>query len=68
MAERPDINAWNVMIPRLSFCRWGGCDVDGLHDYEGWSITVEWLGCILEIAFGRRDKRLEHKKMAVEQP
>lgn len=41
------------MIPRITFCRWGGADADGLHDYTGRSLVIEWLGLILELNFGR---------------
>jgi hypothetical protein len=40
------------MIPRLTIHRWGG-QCDGLHDYAGRSIAIEWLGLILEFNFGR---------------
>lgn len=40
------------MIPRLTTARWSG-QGDGLHDYEGRSLAIEWLGLILEINFGR---------------
>jgi len=39
------------MIPRISIARWAGQE-DGLHDYLGRSIAVEWLGLILELNFG----------------
>ena len=40
-------------LPRFSFARWGGCDEDGLHDYAGWSIAIEWAGLIFEVNGGR---------------
>ncbi len=40
------------MIPRLTIARWGGSD-DGLHEYAGRSIAIEWLGLILELNLGR---------------
>lgn len=40
------------MIPRLTFNRWGG-QGDGLHEYAGRSIALEWLGLILEINIGK---------------
>lgn len=40
------------MIPRLTIARWFGQD-DGLHDYAGRSIAIEWLGLILEFNIGR---------------
>ena len=41
------------MIPRFSIARWGGADIDGLHDYEGRSLVIEWLGLIVELNLGR---------------
>lgn len=40
------------MIPRITTARWSG-QGDGLHDYTGSSIAIEWLGFIFELNFGR---------------
>lgn len=41
------------MIPRVEIVRWGGASADGLHDYNGWSLAIEWLGLIVEINVGK---------------
>lgn len=43
-------------LPRFALCRWGGGDPDGLFDYDGLCLTIEWLGCIIDLAWGRRVK------------
>lgn len=48
------VTRFRVLIPRVTLCRWGGCDSDGLFDYEGRSLSVEWLGLIAELCLGRR--------------
>jgi hypothetical protein len=40
------------MIPRITMTRWGG-QGDGLHDYAGRSLAIEWLGWIIELNLGR---------------
>lgn len=40
-------------MPRFSIARWGGADIDGLYDYQGHSLVIEWLGLIVEINLGR---------------
>lgn len=40
------------MIPRITMARWSG-QGDGLHNYAGRSIAIEWLGLILELNFGK---------------
>ncbi len=40
------------MIPRITTVRWAG-QGDGLHNYAGRSIAIEWLGLILELNIGK---------------
>lgn len=40
------------LTPRISVAKWDG-QGDGLHDYEGRSLAIEWLGLIIEINIGK---------------
>lgn len=41
------------MIPRISWNGWSSSDGLG-DDIEGGCLSLEWLGCVIELCFGRR--------------
>lgn len=41
------------MLPRFDLARWGGGDIDGKNDCNGWSLVIQWRGLILELCLGR---------------
>ena len=45
------------LLPRISAFGWTACNADA--EYEGRAIEIYWLGFILEIAIGRRDRRYD---------
>ncbi|MGV3511857.1 MAG: hypothetical protein ACO1OX_07610 [Novosphingobium sp.] len=41
------------LLPRADIENWGGPDLHGDADCEGWSIAIQWLGLLLELNFAR---------------
>ncbi|NIJ34310.1 hypothetical protein [Sphingomonas oligoaromativorans] len=41
------------LIPRFERGRWGGPGVDEADEFDGFHITIQWLGLIAEIGLGR---------------
>lgn len=40
-------------FPRVDICRWGGGDIDGKNDVNGWSICIQWGSMIVELCGGK---------------
>jgi len=40
-------------FPRISLCRWGGYDADGLGKFQGWSLQIVWGCWIVDLCGGR---------------
>lgn len=40
-------------LPRIDICRWGGGDIDGHNDVNGWSLCFQWGPVLIELCAGR---------------